>query len=280
MRRARTLHIVCLGTFLLVLALLASPHVARAQWVDTHSHEAHAFAVSSPNLLACYVNLYRTPDDGVSWTQANSGLNGDARRLATVGPSLLAGTWGAGVYRSTDQGTNWTAANTGLTNPWINAFAVGSNVFAATQGGGVFRSPDGGLTWIPTGLSSGDCIALLINGANLFVGGFDAGGVSRSTNNGVSWTAANTGLTNHNVTCFAVMGTTLFAGTDVDNGTNWTAVNSGLINHRVISLAVSGSCLIAGTYLGGAYLSADNGATWGRFGLSGQSVWALIVKDA
>jgi len=290
MHRAKALLIVCLDTFLLALALLATPHAACAQWVDTHcNHEANAFAVSGTNLFASYVSVYKTPDDGTTWTQANSGLNGQAGPLAAVGADLLAGTWGAGVYRSMDQGATWTVHNTGLTNWYVNALTASvSNVFAATDGGGVFRSTDGGLNWIPTGLSSGKCFALLMSGANLFVGGPGPGAVSLSTNNGVSWTTANSGLTNHNVTSLAVIGATLFAGTDgggvfrsVDNGTSWTAVNSGLTNLWVTSLAVSGTCLIAGAHNGGgAYLSADNGAHWGRFGLNGGSVWALVVKDA
>ena len=63
------------------------------------------------------------------------------------------------------------------------------------------------------------------------------------------------------VSCLAVSGTNLFAGTGTDldapcdggvflstnNGTSWTAVNSGLTNSFVLSLAVSGMNLFAGT---------------------------------
>lgn len=291
MHRAKP-SIVCLDIFLLALALLASPHAARAQWVDTHcNHEANSFTVSGTNLFASYISVYKTPDDGTTWTQANTGLNGQAGPLATVGANLLAGTWGAGVFRSTDQGQTWAAANSGLTNAFVNAFAVsGGNVFTATQGGGVFRSTDGGLSWIHCGTLVGDCGALLVSGANLFVGGASPSPapLSRSTDNGATWTLANSGLTNPNVRSFAVIGPILFAGTggggvfkSVDNGTTWTAANSGLLNLAVTSLAVSGSCLIAGTNAyGGVYLSADNGAHWGKFGLNNESVWALVVKGA
>ena len=44
--------------------------------------------------------------------------------LAVNGNNLFAGTLTSGVYRSTNNGTSWTSANSGLTNPIINALAV------------------------------------------------------------------------------------------------------------------------------------------------------------
>ena len=72
------------------------------------------------------------------------------------------------------------------------------------------------------------------------------------------------------VTCFAVNGSNLFAGTignnfnmrgsgvflSTNNGTNWTAVNTGLPTRTTVwSLAVNGSNLFAGT---------DDGGVWRR----------------
>ena len=62
---------------------------------------------------------------------------------------------GTGVYRSTDNGDSWSLANIGLTSTDVAALAVnGSNyhVFAGThsimgKGGGMFRSTDNGDTW-------------------------------------------------------------------------------------------------------------------------------------
>jgi hypothetical protein len=61
---------------------------------------------------------------------------------------------GTGVYRSTDNGDSWSLANIGLTSTDVAALAVnGSNyhVFAGThsimgKGGGMFRSTDNGDT--------------------------------------------------------------------------------------------------------------------------------------
>jgi len=64
------------------------------------------------------------------------------------------------------------------------------------------------------------------------------------------------------VSCFAVSGTNLFAGTwgggiflSTNNGESWTAVNNNLTNLYVRSLTVSGKSLFAGTEGGGVILS-------------------------
>ena len=62
--------------------------------------------------------------------------------LAVSGTSLFAGTSGGGVFRSTDNGASWTAASTGLTSTTVRALAVsGTSLFAGTGGGGVWRRP-------------------------------------------------------------------------------------------------------------------------------------------
>jgi photosystem II stability/assembly factor-like uncharacterized protein len=126
--------------------------------------------------------------------------------------------------------------------------------------------------------------ALALSGTNLFAGtGGD--GVFLSTNGGVSWTAVNNGLTNHKISCIAVNGTNLLAGTSggvfrsTNSGTSWTAVNTGLTSTEVHSLAVNGTNLFAGTWNGGIFLSTNNGTSWSAVnaGLIYESkgVWCL-----
>jgi len=90
------------------------------------------------------------------------------------------------------------------------------------------------------------------------------------------------------VSCLAVSGTNLFAGTwsggvfhSTNNGTSWTAVNPGLTNTSVYSLAVLGTILFAGTD-GGVFLSTDNGTSWTAVnnGLTDTLVTSLAVSGA
>jgi len=61
--------------------------------------------------------------------------------VLTANGHLFAGT-AQGVFRSRDQGESWTPVNTGLTNTAILALALDPRqvLYAGTEGGGVFRS--------------------------------------------------------------------------------------------------------------------------------------------
>jgi hypothetical protein len=90
------------------------------------------------------------------------------------------------------------------------------------------------------------------------------------------------------VSCFAVSGTNLFAGTtgsgvflSTNNGIGWTATNVGLLDENVSTLAVSEANLFAGTD-GGVFRSTNNGESWTpvNVGLLDANVYALAVSGA
>ena len=81
-------------------------------------------------------------------------LSFDVRCLAvTASGILLAGT-PIGLFRSPDNGETWTLANAGLTNFSIQTIFAGDDLLVGTPGGGVFRSTDNGETWSPIGIGS------------------------------------------------------------------------------------------------------------------------------
>jgi beta-lactamase regulating signal transducer with metallopeptidase domain len=182
-----------------------------------------------------------------------------------------------GVFRSIDNGTTWTVVNNGLPEyPSVLAFAGNSaNLFAVVSGNfsgnsvvrgvrrsnrSVFLSTNNGASWneVNTGLTDTFVNAIAVSGKNLFAGTND--GVFRSTDNGTTWEKVNNGLTNLQVGKLIVNGTNLFAVSEVssgngiflstDNGANWTSINTGLMASYVNSLAVSDKNLFAGTDVG------------------------------
>ena len=159
-----------------------------------------------------YGGVFRSTNNGTSWTEVNSGLtHTDVRALAVSGANLFAGTNGVVVFRSINNGTSWTEVNSGLTNTDVIALAVsGTNLFAGTHGG-IFLSTNNGTSWSYSGLTNTFVYALAVSGTNLFAG-IDRFGVFLSTNSGTSWLAVNSGLTNTDVQSLAVSGTNLFAG--------------------------------------------------------------------
>jgi photosystem II stability/assembly factor-like uncharacterized protein len=132
------------------------------------------FAPSSPSTLyvagaksdtfSCKLtraSLFRSTDDGASWTEADASLNArsvTALAVDPVDPRLVyAGTGGDyyhqqgdGVWKSTDGGASWTRAGNGLAGKTITAVTASPAagvVWAAVEGGQIFRSGDGGATW-------------------------------------------------------------------------------------------------------------------------------------
>jgi len=237
--------------------------------------------------------VFRSSDQGRTWTAVNSGLTGSDRfivALAASGADLFAATSLRNVYRSTDQGESWTSVSSGLPLATFRSLTVSSsNLFLGTVSG-VYRSTDRGQNWrqVALGLGNRDVSAFAVSDNNLYAGTRGAGAFV-SANQGDSWTEINSGLTNRTILSLVVSGANLFAGTSgggvfrsTDQGQNWTAVNSGLTNLTVGSLAVNGANLIAGTSGGGVFQSTDNGNTWTAIntGLTNQRVISLIASGA
>jgi photosystem II stability/assembly factor-like uncharacterized protein len=229
------------------------------------------------------------------WVQTNGPFAGIVTALLAKDNYILLGTQTGGVYRSTDNGLSWTSSSNGLyatpTTLEVDGFAVmGSNVYAATAWG-VSLSTDNGISWttVQSGMPSGRVYALAVSGNNLFAASGSA--IYYSSNNGTSWNAANVGwpLTYH-VTALGSVSSgggvnTLLAATNGggiyasgSNGNTWFAVNTGLTGTDVRSLLVSGTTMYAGTNGGGLFRSTNNGSNWTNLGLMNMNVSALAMS--
>jgi hypothetical protein len=215
-------------------------------------------------------NVYRSTNQGTTWTTANSGIASSlVWMLASFNSTLYAGTQLSAAFRSTDNGASW--ANIGMTG--VRGFVRHHDTLFACQWSptAVLRSTDNGVSWTATGSLPGSIGALwpmVSHGSYLFVGG-QSGGIVRSTNNGATWEIANNGLTNTTVYALATLGNYVFAGTggngvfrSTNNGGTWTAANAGIANQTVYALLAKDSLLIAGTANSGVFVSKDSGATW------------------
>lgn len=304
-------QLVCLLS--LIFSLFVSGYAQDAplpgQWTATSLASAATTASTTAKVRALLVNgttvlagtnsgIWRTTDNGTTWTQANTGLTTtDVRALALSGTTVYAGTFGGGVFRSTD-GTNWTAVNTGLTNSVVYSLAANStDVYAGTFGGGVFLLS--GTTWkaVNNGISeSSQVYSLAISGNDVLAGGqlvFNAPQhIYRSSDKGTTWkaTGGSTAATNPPflVYSIAINGTTLLAATadglyrSTDNGATW--VLSDRLPLRVLNViyvpAVSAfyaSGVGTDGSLYGVSVSTDSGATWRAtsYGLPGANALAV-----
>jgi hypothetical protein len=269
-----------------VYCFCISPTELLSQWIQTNgpaASEINCIAVDGKDLYVgtSMSGLYRSADDGGTWTQVVSWI-GVVYSLAVVpngsgGTSIFAGTWGYYIFVSIDHGATWTQRTAGLPEGFIYALAVapngsgGTNIFAGTGQYGVFKSTDGGATWTAAnaGISRAyvESIAVVPNGSggtNLYAGVL-GGSIYRSADNGASWTDTNYP---HNTSTFAIVtapndkgGMDLFAGTFGVNAVYYGSFNPG-----------------TGW---GVYRLAENSSTWStaNTGLTNGKITSLVVSD-
>ena len=244
--------------------------------------------------------VYRSTDNGVSWTQINSGLKSTFIYSLAINSSgnIFAGT--SGIYVSADNGEHW--AEAGLTDISVTAIAFNSSghIFAGTAfgGTGVYRSTDNGKTWTETGSSGGYITysavnSIAINSSGHIFAGTEGGAVYRSTNNGYSWVDIWSGLARGNSlainmkTGYIFAGIGDFTGSDgdlyrsTDNGNSWSRIS--LPGGRIYALAInSDDHIFSGTASAGVYRSTNNGAGWVQTngGLTDMSIAAIAISPS
>jgi len=124
--------------------------------VDPNNHNRlFVCGKAAPPTIPC---VFKSTDGGISWTSADSGIDGTCIYSLAIDPDNGDVLYGGGAYHELSKGI-WKTTNSGAFwfksyNLPYNCFAlailkVGTDkyIFAATEGGKVFRSSDDGQTW-------------------------------------------------------------------------------------------------------------------------------------
>lgn len=216
--------------------------------------------------------IYRSRDQGLTWTGANTGLGGagNISSMIALGPGRFLAANTGGYFSTTDFGANWTRAPVGVPGQNISSFAVlGPYLFTASNREGIFRSADKGANWQR---AAGDWSQWGFGGfhvrANeLYLMASDRG-LLRSVDTGKSW-ASQAGLGEAHPLVLAVGEGGFFAGTSdgifayQEDQKTWSPLPSALRGKIVSELVAQGPALLAGTLLGGGlFRSIDQGVTW------------------
>jgi photosystem II stability/assembly factor-like uncharacterized protein len=239
--------------------------------------------------------LFRSTNNGTSWSLSNSGLTNSQVTAFAINPTtpttMYAGTIG-GVSKSTNGGAAWT--DTAPTTRAVRAIVIdptNPNIVYAGTGNGVFKTTNGGTSWtlINNGFATGNTISSIAvrtlaidpsNPATIFAG--SSLGLYKTTNAGANWTRIGTatGLTSESFWAIVydpATPTTMYAGTNssgvfksTNSGANWTVMNTGLTNssrRSIRSLAIvpnAPATLYVGT-LDGIFKTTNGGTSWTSF---------------
>ncbi|WP_407930702.1 VPS10 domain-containing protein, partial [Ignavibacterium album] len=228
--------------------------------------------------------IFRTTNGGVSWNQAQSGLN-MSENVAWVAPIIahpsVSGTFftaRTSVYKSTNNGGSWTAVSAPVNGTSaIREMAISKsnpNILFASSGSQIFKSTNGGVNWtnITIGLPNRTITSINVHPADenivlLTFSGFGTDKVYKSTNGGSSWVSIDGPLPDAPVNDLFIYTSnpgkpnTYFVATDIgvfvtdDNGVTWTEISSGMPNTVIMHLDYSDSTkmLRAATHGRGVY---------------------------
>ena len=253
-----------------------------------------AVGFSDVVLAATSSRIYRSVDNGATWTYANAFVSGLGKWSIAFDSSGIAyaGGTGRGVFHTLDSGKTWVSGNIGLLDTVIQAVAVDAsgNIFAGTHARGVYRSSDHGMTWVATntGLDDSTVISLAADDSNRLFAGTATRLYCFDPMRG-SWAACDSGLPGPGpISALArVQGSAMYALTSRSlcrtpgAGSTWSVARSFLYG-VVMTLAMDHQGrLFAGTDGGGCFCSTDFGTTWmeKNRGLPSRLVWSLAVDD-
>jgi len=190
--------------------------------------------------------VFVSSDDGVSWTQSDSGmspgyLGGGAIAINSL-DHLFVSTGGIGIYRSTNYGQSWVVSDSGVPNTFIYALLpLSPTRILLAAGPGVYESLDNGTSWHPLGSLDAVVLSIVADGqGNLFA-------------------AADLGLYT-------------MSSTDL----NWKLLSQ---EHKITLLGTrSNGAVIGGTRYNGLLQSEDKGLTWKTIGLPVGKVTGLATS--
>ena len=205
--------------------------------------------------------------------------------------SILIGSIYGGLFRSTDDGETWTRNNVGLSTADASVITAAPNGMIYAFGGSfngleqitvIWRTGDRGETWIPTqfpGLGPcGDAYSVVLLDNDVLFGAGCGSGIYRTTDSGATWTnqpvpgldyvAGLVLLKSGDLLASAKFGRGLYRSTD--KGGTWK--RSGEFPHWVMSMFVhSSGRVLVGSRDSTIHYSEDNGATWMRAAVAGTS---------
>jgi len=257
----------------------------------------HMFAFNNYLFISLFgTGVYRSSDNGMTWSSANNGLiTLNAYGFTSSGSILFLSTRNnpdGRVYTSTNNGNNWIPCSYSFPINNLGVLSTEGNYVYANAGAEMYISTDLGSSWInrtgelPYNWSTS---ILSYNGKTFTSPVFS--GIYRTTNQGVNWFISDSGFYNAATMSFASGGGFLFAAAGTsgiwrtsDNGTLWVKTGQmGSGNTSVNAVAFTNGKLYAGRTgsSDNLFASTNMGTNWTVInGFYGTYVNDIAVKDS
>ncbi|HYM20366.1 MAG TPA: T9SS type A sorting domain-containing protein [Candidatus Kapabacteria bacterium] len=135
--------------------------------------------------------VYRSIDNGLSWSIKRSGIPQDTIKFLTVGSQgYVFAFCTSGVYYTTNNGDAWQLSSNLVTNPLaVTAHSTTGYVYASNADG-VYYTNNNGASWLTLSSSLKNITGLVIESPSLFMIAASATAMSTSSSGGSVWFAA------------------------------------------------------------------------------------------
>jgi photosystem II stability/assembly factor-like uncharacterized protein len=270
------------------LVRFPAQYAALAHALTLHPADSGTFlvGVSSPN--SSYAGLYRTRDNGVTWTHTLSGVAVFSAAYSPSDPKIVAAGARDGVHLSRDGGETW-ARISPLENKELQpVMSLGFDprnpaiLYAGTPHL-PWKTSDGGASWtsIHQGMiDDSDILALIVNQSKpeqLFIGA--CSGIYRTDNSAARWTKllgiTGAGFRTYSVSLDPSQPETVYSGTkdglwrSKDSGKSWQKLAPNVIkatavaphDSKIVFLATEDAGILRSRNGGASFEDASNGLT-------------------
>ncbi|MFA6470109.1 MAG: YCF48-related protein [Bacteroidota bacterium] len=245
------------------------------EWIDIGKNLSNSsltsIVVELPSTLyvtASSANVFKTTDDGSTWTDISiDTATGTVISLMIEKPgTLFAGVEYAGIFRSTDGGETWYKILPGINTAATEFQVEKPGVIYGRTPLGIVKTEDDGNNWVnrsyvTLGVEIGYPSHIALESPGVLYASMKTSnvkGIYKSTDSAHTWSAANSGLSDWDISSFAVSEPGLvYASSNVkgvfkttDGGTNWEDISAGLTEKQVKVLTMSSNAIFAGTLSG------------------------------